>query len=580
MMIKNKLISAPLLFFIFAGLFFFLKPGLNSGEGPLLTTAAYHLGISHPPGYPLYLHIAKSGTLLPFGNIAFRLNILSLLIGLVALSLYPLISRALSRSPGFCGLLLFFLTPTFLENILKTEVYALNVLFFQLFLLSWLQWDKTSEVRWLFLLCFLFGLSLGHHLTLILACPIFIVFAFIQRRETVLRFSPLLILFFIFGSSILLYLPIRAGGTPLINWGHPDSARAFMTLITAQEEAMPSFLDTFREIDVFQAIFGNLLTLLRREFILPLLLLSLFGWLITLRLRRNVTLLLTFIFLTLSLAVALYHSFESNAFLLPGFLILTYWIDSGLYKLYLEIKDRLTGQQILKKYLYLILALGLICGLCFFQLGQSTQSPGIYQSFDLEWFSRGMLTETDNEAYIFTERSNLYFLLLYQQYLENVGQDRYVVFIHLLSFPWFLTKQFGGELPLEPFFDIEKHAQNTALWNETIAAALINVGWKNTASYLIEPEVFQQKVKKHFPHLHLQPGGFHFQVKGQNIVYKQFTAYYKWFVQLCLTEPLDPLNRDMYTYFHSVQGQVLLEQGILAPAQQESDWRNRLLAKK
>ncbi len=46
----------------------------DSGE---LATAAWSLGIPHPPGYPLFCILGKAFTFLPLGSVAYRLNVMS-----------------------------------------------------------------------------------------------------------------------------------------------------------------------------------------------------------------------------------------------------------------------------------------------------------------------------------------------------------------------------------------------------------------------------------------------------------------------------------------------------------------------
>ena len=48
--------------------------GTDSGD---LATAVAVGGVPHPPGYPTYLILGEAFKLLPFGDIAYRLNLLS-----------------------------------------------------------------------------------------------------------------------------------------------------------------------------------------------------------------------------------------------------------------------------------------------------------------------------------------------------------------------------------------------------------------------------------------------------------------------------------------------------------------------
>jgi hypothetical protein len=72
---------------------------LDSGE---LTTVAWTAGIAHPPGYPLYTLISLLFIHLPFGDPAWRMNVLSALFGALAVGLfYGLVADTLAGMPGF-----------------------------------------------------------------------------------------------------------------------------------------------------------------------------------------------------------------------------------------------------------------------------------------------------------------------------------------------------------------------------------------------------------------------------------------------------------------------------------------------
>src|ERR1017187_9017147 len=55
-----------------------LAPSISFEDSGELITAAYSLGIPHEPGYPLFTLFGKLFTILiPFGNIAYRVNMMS-----------------------------------------------------------------------------------------------------------------------------------------------------------------------------------------------------------------------------------------------------------------------------------------------------------------------------------------------------------------------------------------------------------------------------------------------------------------------------------------------------------------------
>ena len=71
----------------FAVYFYTLAPTVVGGDSGELITAAHTLGVVHPPGYPLYTVLTKLFTLLPFGEIAWRVNLLSAVSGALAAAL-------------------------------------------------------------------------------------------------------------------------------------------------------------------------------------------------------------------------------------------------------------------------------------------------------------------------------------------------------------------------------------------------------------------------------------------------------------------------------------------------------------
>src|SRR3954451_21166255 len=84
----------------FAFLLAFVAPGLYLGDAGELTTAAFTLGVAHETGFALWCLLAKALTLLPIGEIAFRVNVLSALSGAVAAMLAFQLVRALAAPEG------------------------------------------------------------------------------------------------------------------------------------------------------------------------------------------------------------------------------------------------------------------------------------------------------------------------------------------------------------------------------------------------------------------------------------------------------------------------------------------------
>jgi hypothetical protein len=154
-----------------------LSPSLSflSIDSNELATLPPVLGVVHA-SYPLYTWLGfLFSHLLPFGDVAHRINLMSAVLGaasigglyLISIRLLPSVMLPLTyrRSAALTGALLFAFSRTFWSQAVIAEVYAPNVALIALTLLVLLRWDHTHS-HWDFLFFALtFGLSLGTHLS-------------------------------------------------------------------------------------------------------------------------------------------------------------------------------------------------------------------------------------------------------------------------------------------------------------------------------------------------------------------------------------------------------------------------------
>jgi hypothetical protein len=222
-----------------------LTPSLSyeSPDGNELATVCYVLGLAHSTGYPLYTWIGKLFTLLPIGDVAHRVNLMSATLGAAGVALLYAILRLLtngrhrtpSRLASAFAALLFAFSPTFWSQTGIAEVYAPNVFMLTLTLLVLLLWARVEErdrqnrpagrpwwrallpsLRSLLLLLafgLIFGLSLGTHMSNLGFAPAFALFILlISWRAAV---SPVSVAGagsgFALGLLQFLWLPYKAG---------------------------------------------------------------------------------------------------------------------------------------------------------------------------------------------------------------------------------------------------------------------------------------------------------------------------------------------------------------------------------
>ncbi len=228
----------------------------DSGE---LITSSFLVSPAHPPGYPLYVMMGKFGTFLPFGSVAYKVNIMAAFFSSLAAMMVFLItsqiikdlqaSEALRRYQdliSFTTAITFAFSYSLWNQAIIAEVYPLNTFITGLLIYILLSWrDKvkfqesgdTSHVsrltshdsRLLYLVCFLFGLGLGNHHTLLVVLPIiFLVVAITNWRLLFdARAWGISLAFFMLGLSLYILLPLRALQNPELNWGDPDTVSKF-----------------------------------------------------------------------------------------------------------------------------------------------------------------------------------------------------------------------------------------------------------------------------------------------------------------------------------------------------------------
>ena len=132
--------------------------------------------IPHPSGYPLYaLLLTLSARLLPFGDVAFRANLLSALAASLAVAFTYLVARQmrLSHVAALFSAVLLAIVPTFWAHATIAEVYALHIALISALFLSFLRWQATltHSLTLPFGPALLLGLALTHHLTIVLWLP-------------------------------------------------------------------------------------------------------------------------------------------------------------------------------------------------------------------------------------------------------------------------------------------------------------------------------------------------------------------------------------------------------------------------
>lgn len=439
----------PLLFALFLAT---AHPTIAPGDSAELVSAAYSLGIPHPPGYPLYVTLAKSVSLaLPFGNEAYRANIMSALFGGLTCMMVYLITRKIVQGtgigkeirdkesslplPAFFASLSLALSSELWYRSTVAEVYTLNASLVLLIIYILLVWREGACNRLLYLASFLLGLAIGNHHTIVLVIPGIVIFTL---WRTLYQDSPLrltshvsrITFFFLLGLSIYLYLPLRSAIDPFMDWGDPQNLQNFTDVFTRKvylpegiersPELLVKQLKTFNPVSEFTII----------GFIFGLL--GIWGsWKHTK--AGSLMLLLTFILTSYGLILLAGASTQDmdllKKFYVPAYAVFSIFIGIGIAK----VSHR--DSSLTRITVFTIATIALL--LQFMTHYPKTNNRKNYLAYD---YGMNELDSIRSGAVYISKGEVKTFPLWYLQGVEKYREDVTVVTAYFLSQQWFLKE--------------------------------------------------------------------------------------------------------------------------------------------
>lgn len=448
----------------------------DGADGGDLITAAYTLGIPHPTGYPLYVLLARLFTFLPWGDIAYRVNLMSAFFAAATVPLVylassnllaprmetdqgPVLSGACSeprqRAEGWndrivapvasvTAALAFAFSPVFWSQAVIAEVYTLNAFFVALviYLLSHYAGTRSfsSGPRLLYSLAFIYGLSLGNHLSMLLLLPagLFLVVRGEFRRFLKPKTLATASAFFLLGLSVYLYLPLRAAQHPPINWGDPHTGPGFIWLVSARLYRRFVFALPWKYIPARVSAWSALLVQQFGWWGLSLVLIGLWFWWSEDRTFCG----FSAIFVVINSIYAIsYNTTDSYIYLIPSFLVMALWLGKGVhcalvaFRTFLPFDYAQNRGRIVRTVCILIL--------CAFLLLPLVSLVGNYGALDLSSdhtaskYGTEVLSTLAANAIILTDTDPHTFALWYFRYVEGVRPDVAILNATLLHYDWY-----------------------------------------------------------------------------------------------------------------------------------------------
>jgi len=296
----------------------------DSGEfqivGPLL-------GVAHPPGYALFTLLAKAFSLLPLGEVAWRVNLMGAVTGALALVVVGQTARRIGGTPwaGIVAAGALGFSTTFWAQSTTINIRALTILFAALscdYVIRFLLVPAGSRqgVRALTGLALSLGFGISHHGSLAFWLPVFGA-AILWHDPGLLRRPrtwPRYLLAFLVPFLVDLYIVVRAiTGAPFGTGELVDAGRVVDHLLGRGFGGdMFAFLVWDRVLWERFRVVGNILTF---QFGLPLLILAILGWVSLAWRRLKVAVMLGGIWATMAFIVATYRAPQSVEYMMPAY---------------------------------------------------------------------------------------------------------------------------------------------------------------------------------------------------------------------------------------------------------------------
>lgn len=234
----NRYIAGGVLFVTLLVYFLTLSKTVVFWDVGEFIAAAVLLQVPHPPGSPLFILLGRIASQIPsFADIAARVHAISAISSAVSImfvylvivklithfrgSISANVDRIITYGAAAIAALTLAFSTTYWDNAIEAEVYGLSMLFVAAIMWLALRWwensDEPHNEKYILLIAYLIGLSVGVHLLAVLAIFPVLMLVYFRRyefsRKSFIRFGLIsVIIFFVIYPGVVQFLPSMLDG--------------------------------------------------------------------------------------------------------------------------------------------------------------------------------------------------------------------------------------------------------------------------------------------------------------------------------------------------------------------------------
>eukprot|EP00040_Diaphanoeca_grandis_P019148 m.100896 g.100896 ORF g.100896 m.100896 type:complete len:653 (+) comp27284_c0_seq1:96-2054(+) len=433
-----------------------VSPSILGGDSGELISVSHELGVAHPPGYPTFVLVANFfSSLVPFGTVAWRINILSAIFASFAGLLLHCSTVALtgSLSAGVVSVALFSFSRLQWLYSVTGEVFALNNLFTAVLVYQSIKFHLSPTLSRALAGAFLCGFALTNQHTSVLFIVIIAPWVLWRGRELNLlkpmNVAALIVVTFI-GLSPYLFTYISAvRNQATMTWGDQRTLRGFWKHLSREEYGTFSLAKGDRESASFTRAIQMHLESLSAEtfFICPLV--SLLGILAPMhssRVGAKIPIVGSLLFYmwffnwraNLDITNPLLKGVQERFWMQPN-LVLALFAGVGFHTINKVLRRKQSGIGFVAPCLAVLLLSA--------QIGKNYEERNESSNVYIQQFGHVLLKGLPQDAILLTLGDLPGNAARYVQTCENVRPDIKLIDLEMMTYEWYLpmlAKSFPG----------------------------------------------------------------------------------------------------------------------------------------